>query len=469
MSIGPSSSSCASIATSSLPSEDHPTWTVIRGQGCTPHATRGAGRPSSPAVCNREARCPSSCSRRTPCRGVPASFVSAGHHRIRYVLGVVALAAAYYGAAEVGYALDFAGPVAAILWLPVGVAIAFLALAGLRLWPGVLVGDLLANDYTTLPLGSALGQTSGNMLEVLVAALLIRRLLRRGSPLDSVGGLGGLLVALAAGTAISATVGPLSLLLGGVITSDELADVWRTWWLGDFTGALVVVPLAIAWSRPLPTAWSHGRSARGGGPARGGRRGERVRVASRQPADLPRLPAADLGRPSLRAARRHRGDRGHGRLHRLEHRPLRGSVLLPGHHPQRAEHAAVPRRRGARDAVPGRRRLRAGAVRRTAQRLPRAAGRGGGHRAPAPRAQPPRWGAAAPDRPRSSPAGCHRIRARRARAGRVGARGGGGRGAARDRRAEGARPGHPAGGAQGPRSRATRSRTSPLARRCRSS
>jgi signal transduction histidine kinase len=184
----------------------------------------------------------------------------AGHQRIRYVLGVAGLAAAYYGAAEVGYALDFAGPVAAILWLPVGVAIAFLALAGLRFWPGVLVGDLLANDYTTLPLGSALGQTSGNMLEVLVAALLIRRLLRRGSPLETIGGLGGLLGALAAGTAISATVGPLSLVLGGVITTAELAEVWRTWWLGDFTGALVVVPLAIAWSRPLPPRWSYGRS-----------------------------------------------------------------------------------------------------------------------------------------------------------------------------------------------------------------
>ena len=183
----------------------------------------------------------------------------AGHERIRYLLGVAGLAAAYYGAAQIGYALDFAGPVAAILWLPVGVAIAFLCLAGLRFWPGVLVGDLLANDYTTLPLGSALGQTSGNMLEVLVAALLIRRLLRQGSPLESVGGLGGLLGALAAGTAVSATVGPLSLVLGGVITGGELADVARTWWLGDFTGALVVVPLAIAWSTP-PPRWSHGRS-----------------------------------------------------------------------------------------------------------------------------------------------------------------------------------------------------------------
>src|SRR3954447_19391008 len=84
----------------------------------------------------------------------------------RYGAGVVALAAAYYAAAKVGYELEFAGPVAAIVWFPAGVAIAGLCLAGPRFWPGVLVGDLLANDYTALPLGSALGQTLGNMSEV---------------------------------------------------------------------------------------------------------------------------------------------------------------------------------------------------------------------------------------------------------------------------------------------------------------
>ena len=141
----------------------------------------------------------------------------------RYLAGVVALAGAYYAAAKLGYELEFAGPVAAVVWLPAGVAIAFLCLGGLRFWPGVLVGDLLANDYSALPLGSALGQTLGNMLEVLVAALLIRRLLARGSPLDSLAGLGRLLAAIAAGTAISATVGPLSLLAGDVISSERAA------------------------------------------------------------------------------------------------------------------------------------------------------------------------------------------------------------------------------------------------------
>src|SRR6059036_2382791 len=70
--------------------------------------------------------------------------------RLRYLLGVFSLAAAYYGAAHLGYAFEFAGPVAAILWLPVGVGIAFLWFGGLRLWPGVLIGDLLVNNYSAL-------------------------------------------------------------------------------------------------------------------------------------------------------------------------------------------------------------------------------------------------------------------------------------------------------------------------------
>ena len=178
----------------------------------------------------------------------------------RYVGGVAALAALYYLAAKLGYELEFAGPVAAIVWLPAGVAIAFLSLGGIRFWPGVLIGDLLANNYAALPLGSALGQTAGNMLEVVVAALLIRRLTARGSPLDSLAGLGRLFAVIAGATAISATIGPLSLLAGEAISIGELPEVARTWWLGDAAGALVVIPLALAWYRQPPRDWGRGRA-----------------------------------------------------------------------------------------------------------------------------------------------------------------------------------------------------------------
>ena len=65
--------------------------------------------------------------------------------RVRYVVLVTVLAGAYYAAAQVGYTLKFTGAVAAIVWLPVGVGIAFLYLGGLNLWPGVVAGDHLAN------------------------------------------------------------------------------------------------------------------------------------------------------------------------------------------------------------------------------------------------------------------------------------------------------------------------------------
>jgi signal transduction histidine kinase len=168
---------------------------------------------------------------------------------------IALLAALYYGAAHVGYALEIAGPVAAIVWLPAGVGIAALALGGPWLWPGVLIGDLLVNDYGALPLGTALMQTVGNLLEALVAALLIRQLTAGRRPLASLTGLGGTLLALAAGTAVSATIGVAAQLLGNVIEPGAAVRLWRTWWLGDGAGAVIVVPLAIAWSRPPPRAW----------------------------------------------------------------------------------------------------------------------------------------------------------------------------------------------------------------------
>src|SRR3954467_9620727 len=127
------------------------------------------------------------------------------------------LAITYYAAAQPLFALEFAGPVAAIVWLPVGVAISFLYLGGVGLWPGVLVGDLLVNDYSALPVGSAARQTVGHLLQVLVGTLLMRRLIPRGAPLASVRSLARMVVAMAAGAAVSASIGALSLRVGAVI------------------------------------------------------------------------------------------------------------------------------------------------------------------------------------------------------------------------------------------------------------
>jgi signal transduction histidine kinase len=200
----------------------------------------------------------------------PAQPLSRRGHAFRqstsltYVAGVLVLAAAYYGSAKVGQALRYTGSVSAI-WPPVGLGIAVLYLWGLRWWLGVFVGELAVNGdlLGRLPLGSLIGQQGGNMAEVVVGALLLRRLVGRRAALDRAEQVGGMLLAIGIATAISATVGTTSMLLGHVIHESEALTFWRTWWLGDTSGALVVLPLALAWVAESAAAWRRIRTWQG--------------------------------------------------------------------------------------------------------------------------------------------------------------------------------------------------------------
>ena len=109
------------------------------------------------------------------------------------------LAALYYAAAKIGLRLAYLHGTVTALWPPVGVGIAALVLYGTRLWPGIVIGDLLVGDYST-PMGTVLGQTIGNTLEVVVAALILRRLIGARTGLERVGDVFALVAAAAVGT-----------------------------------------------------------------------------------------------------------------------------------------------------------------------------------------------------------------------------------------------------------------------------
>jgi PAS domain S-box-containing protein len=157
------------------------------------------------------------------------------------------LAAVYYAAAKIGLRLAYLHGTVTALWPPVGVGIAALVLYGTRLWPGIVIGDLLVGDFSS-PLGTVLGQTLGNTLEVVVAAVLLRRLIGGRTGLERVGDVFALVAAAVVGALISASFGTTSLRLGDVIPPDQFTEVWRTWWLSDFSGALVVTPLVLTWA-----------------------------------------------------------------------------------------------------------------------------------------------------------------------------------------------------------------------------
>ena len=181
--------------------------------------------------------------------------------------GVLLVAAAYYGAAKLGQTLRYTASVSAI-WPPAGLGIAVLYLWGLRWWPGVLLAELVVNAELLLgdgdlPIGSLLGQQTGNMVEIIVGALLLRRLIGPNAAMDRVEQIIGMLVAVGAATAISATVGTASMVAGGVVDSSGAAEFWRTWWLADTSGGLVVLPLILAWAHDPARAWRRIRTWEG--------------------------------------------------------------------------------------------------------------------------------------------------------------------------------------------------------------
>ena len=128
------------------------------------------------------------------------------------------------------------------VWPPTGIALAAVLLWGYRIWPGVALGAFLANAWTDVPLYVTLGITTGNTLEALVGGFLLNRVDFQAS-LERVRDVFALVVlAGVVSTTVSATIGVASLLIGDEISSGDFGLVWRTWWLGDMGGDLVVAP-----------------------------------------------------------------------------------------------------------------------------------------------------------------------------------------------------------------------------------
>ena len=167
--------------------------------------------------------------------------------QVAYIGAVLAVAAAYYLAAKVGLRLAYLHGAVTALWPPVGVGVAALVLYGPRLWPGIVIGDLLVGDYST-PIGTVLGQTAGNTIEVVTCAVLLRRFFGHRIGLGRVREVFGLLACAVVGTLISAAFGATSLRLGDVISPAEYGEVFRTWWLSDVSGAMVVTPVLLTWA-----------------------------------------------------------------------------------------------------------------------------------------------------------------------------------------------------------------------------
>jgi signal transduction histidine kinase len=169
--------------------------------------------------------------------------------RPRQLALTLGLALVYALSARLGFAFDPVSGFATVIWPPTGIALAALLLLGNRVAPGVFLGALVANLLAGAPVAVAIGIAIGNTGEALVGATLLRRIPNFSITLERVTSVVGLIVlAAVASTLVSATVGVLSLYAGGIVQSAHVRDTWRTWWIGDMVGALLIAPIILVWS-----------------------------------------------------------------------------------------------------------------------------------------------------------------------------------------------------------------------------
>jgi diguanylate cyclase (GGDEF)-like protein len=172
---------------------------------------------------------------------------------------IALLAAAYFVVAKASLSLAIPPGYATAVWPPSGIALAATLLLGSRVWPGIWLGAALVN-YTvnSSPILAVLLGT-GNALEALAGAALIRR--HVGVPRRFERGRDVIVfVAIAAvSCTIAATIAVLSLAVTGAVSWANFLQNWRTWWQGDVTGIIVVTPLILSWRLRRAAPWSRSK------------------------------------------------------------------------------------------------------------------------------------------------------------------------------------------------------------------
>ncbi|HKQ60224.1 MAG TPA: MASE1 domain-containing protein [Candidatus Polarisedimenticolaceae bacterium] len=166
------------------------------------------------------------------------------------------LGVSYYAAGRLSLKLAVIHPSASAVWPPTGIAIASLLLLGRRAWPVIAAGAFLVNLQAAGSVLTAAGIAAGNTLEGLLGAFLAERFAEGAHAFKRARSVFRFAaVATLASTPLSATVGVLSLVLGGFASWHEYGSIWMTWWLGDAVGALTVTPLLVSTLTAAPEPW----------------------------------------------------------------------------------------------------------------------------------------------------------------------------------------------------------------------
>jgi PAS domain S-box-containing protein len=168
---------------------------------------------------------------------------------------IVGVAAVYMICAEGGLLLATLQRNASPVWPASGLALAATFRFGRRAAIGIWLGAFFVNLFSPVPFPVAAGIATGNALEAIFAAYLVRKLTAVESEWRFLLRACAYPLAAGAAAALSSTIGTLSLFLGHLVTAQDAFNVASTWWVGDSLGILVFAPLLLSSERRHTIAW----------------------------------------------------------------------------------------------------------------------------------------------------------------------------------------------------------------------
>ncbi len=151
---------------------------------------------------------------------------------------------AYFAAGRLGLLIPYVGSLIALIWLPTGIAVAVLMRWGYICWPGIFTGAFLVNfSLGASPLLAGCIAV-GNTLGPLLTAWLLRRFKFR-TALNRAHDILLMVAATGIGMLLSASGGVGSLLLHGMLPTEQVSQAWLVWWTGDSVGVLLLLPVLL--------------------------------------------------------------------------------------------------------------------------------------------------------------------------------------------------------------------------------
>ena len=170
----------------------------------------------------------------------------------RSILQLAFIGVAYFLAHHLAFLFPDAGKVLMAVWPAAGVGLAALLLSPRRLWPAIVAilfaSGNLADLIAGRPFLASLGFMATNVLESLGCAWLLLRTCGEKTTFSRVREILALVAAALFVNAVTALVGAGTARLA---SATPFWDFWKTWWIADGLGILLVTPAIVAWVAPL--------------------------------------------------------------------------------------------------------------------------------------------------------------------------------------------------------------------------